>query len=44
MPEPNNESSNGWKWLGTTGAIVLLVLVVAFGLCAGFCGTNCLRR
>jgi hypothetical protein len=36
-------SSGGWGWLATAGAITLLVVVVAFGLCAGFCGVNCLR-
>lgn len=36
-----NASTNGGSWLPTAGAIVLLLLVVAFGLCAGFCGTKC---
>lgn len=43
-PGSGQESSDGGHgWLPTAGAIVLLALVVAFGLCAGFCGTKCFK-
>jgi len=28
----------GWGWAGTTMAILMLVAVVTFGVCAGVCG------
>ena len=41
MPDPERgserePSENGYGWVPTAGAIVLLVIVVAFGLCCRF--------
>jgi len=40
----DESSTSGCGWVTTMAAICLLVLVIAFGLCAGFCGVNCLKR
>ena len=33
-----SQDDKGWRWLGITVAVVMLLAVITFGLCVGVCG------